>query len=47
MAEYSERTGAVIWQRVVVATQREMVERWLRERYPVHAATARSAASGR
>jgi hypothetical protein len=35
MAEYNERTGAVSWQRVLLATQREMVERWLRERYPV------------
>jgi len=41
MAEYSERTGTITWQRVVLATQREMVERWLRERYPVHAAAAR------
>jgi hypothetical protein len=35
MAEYNERTGAVSWQRVLLATQREMVEKWLRERYPV------------
>ncbi len=35
MAEYSERTGAVKWQRVVVASQREQIERWLGERYPV------------
>jgi len=41
MAEYSERTGTITWQRVVLATQREMVERWLRERYPVQAAAAR------
>jgi len=35
MAEYNERTGAVKWIRVVLATQREILERWLRERYPV------------
>jgi hypothetical protein len=36
MAEYSEHTGIVKWQRVVLATQREAVEKWLREQYPVH-----------
>jgi hypothetical protein len=35
MAEYSEHTGAVKWQRVVLATQKEKVENWLREQYPV------------
>jgi hypothetical protein len=35
MAEYSERTGSVKWQRVLIASQRESVERWLREHYPV------------
>lgn len=35
MAEYSEFTGIVRWQRVLLATQRETVERWLREKYPV------------
>jgi hypothetical protein len=34
MAEYNERTGIVKWQRVLVATQREVIENWLRERYP-------------
>jgi hypothetical protein len=34
MAEYSERTGTVKWQRVLIATQRELIEKWLRERYP-------------
>jgi hypothetical protein len=38
MAEYSEHTGTVKWQRVVLATQREAVERWLREQYPVRGA---------
>ena len=35
MAEYSDRTGVVKWQRVVLATQKEMIERWLGEHYPV------------
>jgi hypothetical protein len=35
MAEYSELTGAVKWQRVVPATQRDQIERWLGEHYPV------------
>ena len=35
MAEYSERTGAVKWQRVLIASQKEHVERWLRKHYPV------------
>jgi hypothetical protein len=34
MAEYNERTGVVKWQRVLLATQREVIESWLRERYP-------------
>jgi hypothetical protein len=38
MAEYSERTGVVSWQRVLLATQRDVIERWLRERYPVQPA---------
>ncbi len=37
VAEYSERTGVVKWQRVVLATQRESIERWLLEHYPVQA----------
>lgn len=35
MAEYNERTGVVSWQRVVLATQKEIIERRLREHYPV------------
>ena len=35
MAEYSERTGVVKWQRVVAAAQREKIEKWLDEHYPV------------
>lgn len=34
MAEYSERTGVVRWQRVVMASQRDRIEKLLRERYP-------------
>lgn len=37
MAEYSERTGAVKWQRVVLATQKEMIEKWLGQHYPAQA----------
>ena len=48
MAEYSERTGVVRWQRVVLATQREKIEKWLSEHYPVQAAaTATATATGR
>ncbi len=43
MAEYSERTGVVRWQRVVLATQKEKIERWLCEHYPVHAPPAQTA----
>ncbi len=43
MAEYSERTGIVRWQRVVLATQREKIEKWLLEHYPVQ----RVASAGR
>jgi hypothetical protein len=37
MAEYNEHTGVVKWQRVVLATQKEAVERQLRAQYPVPA----------
>lgn len=43
MAEYSERTGVVRWQRVVLATQKEKIERWLGEHYPVQAPPAKTA----
>ena len=39
MAEYSERTGVVKWQRVVLASQREQIERWLSQQYPAQAKT--------
>jgi hypothetical protein len=35
MAEFSERTGVVTWQRVVLAAQREKIEKWLGDHYPV------------
>ena len=35
MAEYNMRTGETSWQRFVQATQREKVETWLTESYPV------------
>ncbi|HVO99697.1 MAG TPA: hypothetical protein VMT15_16610 [Bryobacteraceae bacterium] len=38
MAEYSERTGTVKWQRVVLATQKEMIEKWLGQHYPAQVA---------
>jgi hypothetical protein len=34
MAEYSQRTGAVKWQRMALASQREQVEKWLEAHYP-------------
>jgi len=33
MAEYSERTGSVKWQRLVLASQREQIEKWLEDHY--------------
>jgi hypothetical protein len=41
MAEYSERTGVVKWQRVVLASQKEKIEKWLGEHYPVQATARR------
>jgi hypothetical protein len=35
MAEYTVQTGRTIWQRVAPLTQRESVEKWLRNNYPV------------
>ena len=34
MAEYSERTSAVKWQRVVAASERDQIENWLKHHYP-------------
>ena len=33
MAEYSERTRSVKWQRMVLASQREQIEKWLEEHF--------------
>jgi hypothetical protein len=41
MAEYDERTGVVKWQRVVMAAQREKIEKWLGEHYPAQNAKRR------
>ena len=41
MAEYSERTGVVKWQRMVLATQREKIEKWLGDHYPVQSSSRR------
>ena len=38
MAEYTVRTGRTSWQRVAPVTQRESVEKWLRNNFPVIAA---------
>ena len=40
MAEYSERTGVLKWQRVVLTSQKEKIEKWLREHYPVQRAAS-------
>jgi hypothetical protein len=45
MAEYSERTGIVKWQRVVLATQKEKIEKWLFDHYPAHTHKAKAATS--
>jgi hypothetical protein len=34
MAKYNERTGSVKWQRMVLASQKEQIEKWLVEHYP-------------
>lgn len=34
MAEYSVRTGSMKWQRMVLASQREQIEKWLEDHYP-------------
>jgi hypothetical protein len=40
MGEYSQRTGKISWQRILLATEKSDVESWLQEHYPMrHAAT--------
>jgi hypothetical protein len=34
MAVCNERTGSVKWQRIVLASQREQIEKWLEDHYP-------------
>jgi hypothetical protein len=34
MAEYSERTGSLKWQRMVLASQKEQIEKWLEDHFP-------------
>ena len=36
MGEYSQHTGKVSWQRMVLATQKTGIENWLLEHYPVN-----------
>jgi hypothetical protein len=40
MAEYIVGTGRTSWQRVAPLTQRESVEKWLRNNYPMKAPEA-------
>ena len=35
MVEYSERTGKFRWQRVLPATQKASVEKWITDAFPV------------
>lgn len=35
MGEYNQRTGKMSWQRVMLASQKEHVESWMLEHYPV------------
>ena len=35
VAEYDERTGGIRWQRVVNASQKEGIHKWLRDHFPV------------
>jgi hypothetical protein len=47
MGEYSQRTGKVSWQRVVLATQREHVENWLQEHYPITPVAPKGSPAGK
>jgi hypothetical protein len=35
IAEYNEQTGDIKWLRVVLATQKANIEKWLAEQHPV------------
>ena len=41
MAEYSERTGIVKWHRVVLASQKEKIQKFLDDHYPAQNAKRR------
>src|ERR1700748_382734 len=43
VAEYDERTGDIRWQRVVNASQKEGIHNWLKEHFPVQAASVQAA----
>ena len=47
MAEYNMLTGQTVWQRFVQAPQREKVETWLTQSYPVQPAAKAIAAKSR
>ena len=34
VAEYNERTGVTKWQRLVLASQKDLIEKWLAAHYP-------------
>jgi len=38
VAEYDERSGDIRWQRVVNASQKEGIHKWLRDHFPVKVA---------
>src|ERR1700689_597984 len=40
MAEYNERTGKTSWLRLLLAGQRDVIERWLSQHYPIQAPAA-------
>ena len=42
VAEYDERTGDIRWQRVVNASQKEGIHNWLKEHFPVQAASVQA-----
>jgi hypothetical protein len=45
MAEYDEQTGETRWYRVVNATQKENLQNWLRQHFPIKARVAKRPAS--
>jgi hypothetical protein len=47
MAEYNVRTGETSWQRLVNAPQKEQVEMWLTQTYPVQSVAKASPVKAR